>query len=334
MSRAPRETARLFGHDEARRIFDRAWQSGRLHHAWLLTGAPGIGKATLAFGLARTILGGADPQAAGRRIAAASHPDLLVVSRAIDEKRQRPRSEIVLDDVRPIGLFLRRTAAEGGWRVVIVDGAEHLNRNAANALLKLLEEPPAKAILLLVCSAPGRLLPTIRSRTRRLRLAPLDDAVMLAALDHLLPEIEPGDRKTLVALSGGSPGQALALAAEDGVALSGLVEDALSQSGQGPGLWCYALADGVLRRESGFSIFLGLLSSAISKTIADTIRGTENPAHRGLPVRRMSQGWTQGPAQGWAETCVELARLRDETERLNLDKRQALLTGLGLLSGI
>ena len=212
MTASPQETTCLRGHPEGVLTLDRAWQSSRLHHAWILSGAPGIGKATLAYQFARTILGGADPNASARRIASASHPDLLVVARAQDEKRQRLRTEIVLDDVRPINLFLRRTAAEGGWRVVIVDGADHLNRNAANALLKLLEEPPPKAIMLLVCSAPGRLLPTIRSRCRSLRLAPLDDVVMREVLDPLLPDLSPHDRQSLVELAGGSPGRALALA--------------------------------------------------------------------------------------------------------------------------
>ena len=231
----------------------------------------------------------------------------------------------MLDDVRPISLFLHRTAAEGGWRVVIVDGADHLNRNAANALLKLLEEPPAKAIMLLVCNAPGRLLPTIRSRCRSLRLAPLDDVVMREVLDQLLPDLSPHDRQSLVELAGGSPGRALALAADDGIALSGLVRDALSQSDRGPGLWCYDLADAILRRDNGFSTFLGLLSSAISTTIRSAVRSGTEPARPGLLAAR--------PGAAWAATCTALVRLRDETESLNLDKRQALLEGLSLLSG-
>ncbi len=106
-------------------------------------------------------------------MAAGTHADLLTVEREWDPKRKRMRGEIVVEDVRRVADFLRRTPAEGGWRVVVLDGAEDLNRNAANALLKMLEEPPPRAILLLVCSAAGRLLPTIRSRCRRLDLAPL-----------------------------------------------------------------------------------------------------------------------------------------------------------------
>ena len=313
----------LLGQAEAERTLARAWQSSRLHHAWLLTGPSGIGKATLALRFATAILAGTDPQAA-RRVVAGTHADLLVVARAMDEKRQRLRAEIVLDDVRPIGAFLHRTAAEGGWRVVIVDDAEHLNRHAANALLKLLEEPPGRALLLLVCSAPGRLLPTLRSRCRSLRLLPLDDATMHAALAQLLPALTEAERQILVDLSEGSPGRALALAADDGVALSGLVRDVLSQHRQRPALWPYELADTVLRRDSGFSTFIGLLSATISTTIRSAVR---RGGAADAPLLH-----SRSP-DAWAGICEELVRLRGETESLNLDKRQALLAGLSLLSG-
>ncbi len=311
------------GHAEAERTLARAWQSGRLHHAWLLTGPSGVGKATLARHFATTMLAGTDPHAA-RRVAAGTHADLLVIGRAMDEKRQRLRAEIVLEDVRPIGAFLHRTAAEGGWRIVIVDDAEHLNRHAANALLKLLEEPPGRALLLLVCNAPGRLLPTLRSRCRSLRLLPLDQATMHAALAPLLPALTAAERQILIDLGEGSPGRALALAAEDGVALSGLVRNVLSPARARPALWPYELADTVLRRDSGFSTFIGLLSAAISTTIRSAVRSGDAAGAALLHSRS---------PDAWAEICEELARLRGETESLNLDKRQALLAGLSLLSG-
>ena len=297
-----------------------AWRSGRMHHAWLLTGPSGIGKATLARRFACVVLGAADR----RRIVAASHPDLLVVARSAGEKRDRPRAEIVLDDVRPVAGFLHHTAACGGWRVVIVDGADHLNRNAANALLKSIEEPPPRAIMLLTCDAPARLPPTLRSRCRSLRLAPLDDAAMRTVLGDLLPALDAHDLQGLVELGRGSPGHALSLAQDDGVALAALAEETLVRHERLPAGRCYDIADRVLRHDNGFSTFLGLLSSVASRAARAGIRQAGDGSGQ-VPSSR-------SPAQ-WAETCERLARLREETERLNLDKRHALLTGLGLLSG-
>ena len=322
---ATQDTAYLLGQADAERTLARAWQSNRLHHAWLFTGPTGIGKAMLAARFAATVLAGAAPEAAARRVAAGTHADLLVIGRAMDDRRQRLRTEVVLEDVRPIGAFLHRTAAEGGWRVVIVDDADHLNRHAANALLKLLEEPPGRALILLVCSAPGRLLPTLRSRCRSLRLRPLDEATMHAVLQPLLPAMPADERQILIELSDGSPGRALSLAADDGVALSRLVQDALSRTGDRSASWSYELADTVLRRDSGFSTFIGLLSATISTTMRKAVRGDGDGA-RPDPISSRSP-------EAWARICEDLAELREGTESLNLDKRQALLAGLSLLSG-
>ncbi len=317
------ETSTLLGQADAEQTLLRAWRNGRLHHGWLFTGPSGVGKATLARWFARVVLGEADPQAS-RRMAAGTHADLLVITRSLDERRSRPRVEIVLEDVRPIADFLHRTAAVG-WRVVIIDGADHLNRHAANALLKLLEEPPSRVIIVLTCDAPGRLLPTIRSRCRLLRLRALDEGAMHEALRRRLPALTRSERQILIDLSDGSPGRALVLAAEDGIVLADLVRGALSQRHRPAGSWCYELADLVLRHENGFSTFIGLLSATISTTIRGAAREDGAEQYASLLSSRS--------AERWADACSELARLRDETEALNLDKRQALLTSLSLLSG-
>jgi DNA polymerase-3 subunit delta' len=176
--------------------------------------------------------------------------------------------------------------------VVIVDGAEDLNAQSANALLKVLEEPPPRAVLILVCSAAGRLLPTIRSRCRHLVLPPLNAADMDDALTTYLPDLPPGERATLAAIAEGSPGRALTLAAEGGVKLAGMVAEILRE---GPAI--------------------------------DLARGYEiaDPAQRRLIQSR-------SPAH-WAETAQSLSRLADETERANMDRRQALIAGLALLRG-
>jgi len=173
----PRATARLYGQEIAERTLADAFASGRMHHGWLLSGPEGIGKATLAYRFARFVLADAasrdmfgqsldapDDGASARQVRALSHPGLLVIRRAYDTKTKRFPATIPVDDVRRLKTFLGRTSETGAWRVVIVDRADELNISAANALLKSLEEPPPRTIFLLVSSAPGRLLTTIRSR--------------------------------------------------------------------------------------------------------------------------------------------------------------------------
>lgn len=221
---APRNNPELFGHEAAERRLIDACRAGRLHHAWLIAGPRGTGKATLAFRFARWLLAGAGGDGAPadslaldpghpvfRRTASGGHADLLVVEPGQDEKTGRVREEIVVDDVRAVGSFLHLTPGEGGWRVVIVDSADAMNRNAANAVLKLLEEPPERALLLLISHSPGRLLPTIRSRCQTLALqglATTDLARALAALGRDVPEAELA---ALEQFASGSVGRAVAL---------------------------------------------------------------------------------------------------------------------------
>ena len=195
----PRETHALFGHRAAEATLAQAFAGGRLHHAWLLAGRAGIGKATLAYHMARHMLARPEERdpaaatldvppgsAATRQVARLAHPGLLVLRRPYDLKSKRLLSVISVDEVRRLRGFLGLTGAEGGWRVVIVDSADELNANAANALLKSLEEPPPRALFLLVTSQPSGLLPTIRSRCRRLDLAPLDAESLQRAAEAAL----------------------------------------------------------------------------------------------------------------------------------------------------
>ena len=316
----PRETPFLFGHAAAEATFDAALAEGRMHHAWFLTGPPGIGKATLAYRFARRLFAGPGRPAHDpalplfRRVAEGSHADLLTIERTWDDKRKRLRAEIVVDTVRAVPSFLHLTPAEGGWRVVVVDGAEAMNRNAANALLKVLEEPPARAVLFLTCDAPGRLPATIRSRCRLLRLAPLGPVDMDAALARLAPDL---DRAALIPLADGAPGRALELAGE-GLAVAALVDDTLAQHPV-PNRQAQSIAAALARSDEGFSDYMDLLRHRIAVSV------------RGAAGQGVSLGVR--PLAAWCDLWQTLGRIQGETERFHLDRRQAIVAVIEKLNG-
>ena len=329
----PRANPHLVGHAAAEVALAEALRAGRLHHAWLITGSPGIGKATLAYRFARWLLAGGggeglflpETHPVFRRVAAATHADLLTIEREWDPKRKRLRGEIVVDTARGIPEFLHLTPAEGGWRVVVVDGAEDLNHQAANAVLKMLEEPPPRAVLLLVCAAPGRLLPTIRSRCRRLRLSPLTEAEVAGLLDRHQPGLDPAERDRLAGMAEGSPGRAFALAAGNGTGLAGLVSEVLENPAALTTLRAHAVADALGRDEGAFSTFMDLLRAAVAASVRDAARGRADPVQIRLIGAR--------PLAAWVDVWQGLCRLQDETEAFHLDKRQAIVAGLSLLAG-
>jgi DNA polymerase III subunit delta' len=301
-----------------------------MHHAWLITGPEGVGKATLAYRFARRLLAGSpeadslalDPaNSIFRRVAAGSHADLLTIERVLNEKTKRMKTQIAVEDVRRINGFMSLTPAEGGWRVVVVDGAEDLNGASANALLKILEEPPARAILLLVCAAPGRLLPTIRSR---LRLTPLADEPMGQLLAQYLPQLGAQERGRLITLAEGSPGRAMMLAQDEGLKIAALVDRLLSDLPAVPASRGYEIADFLGRSETGFSTFMDLVRAGVAAAVRESVRGRADPDQQRLVASR--------PLDAWGEVWQGLTRLQDETERFALDKRQAIVAGIGMLS--
>lgn len=221
---APAEQNRLFGHDVAQAFLAQSYRSGKGHHAILIEGPEGIGKATLAFRFAYHILSHPDPLAApetlgdpdpnsplGRQIASGASHNLLHISRPVDEKTGKVRAAITVDEVRRAGKFFSQTSGTGNWRIVIIDPADDLNRNAANAILKILEEPPKNSLFLVLTHAPGKLLPTIRSRCLPLTLAPLSNRDLTDALGNLGVNVPVEQGERLLAAAGGSVSTALKL---------------------------------------------------------------------------------------------------------------------------
>ncbi|MFV0512747.1 MAG: DNA polymerase III subunit delta' [Jhaorihella sp.] len=344
----PRETGRLFGQSMAETAFMTAWAAGRLHHGWLLTGPRGTGKATLAWRIARFLLAtppadegglfGAPPPPAtldidpehpvARRLRAGADPGLATIIRTVNEKTGRLRAEIVAEDVRALNRFFGLTATDGGHRVVIVDCADEMNPTAANALLKMLEEPPARTTLLLVSHQPAQLLPTIRSRCRALRLAPLSPQDMQAALAQTGADL-PERPEMLAALAAGSVGDALRLLNLDGLRLYAdlvAVLDSLPRLDRPRAL---ALADAAAQKGGAarFDLLLDLIDIALSR-LARTGATGHAPSPEAAPGE--AQAFTRlapGPAQGraWADAAAAITARARHGRAVNLDPAALVL---------
>jgi len=322
----PRRRHTLYGHEAAEARLLKAVHSNKLHHAWLISGPRGIGKATLAYRFARYL---AQPPA-GRQpasldvprssqtahlLAAGAHPNIFILQRALvdkkrggDDRTPRLKTEIAVDDSREAIEFMTRTSASGGWRIVIVDPVDELNASSANALLKMIEEPPAQSLILMVCHQPGSLLRTIRSRSIRLPLEPLSVENTLRVLDEVVDDhvADPAQRRQAAELSRGSPGRAMELLGSKGAAA---FADFQARPRLTPAV-CAELGLHFAGRDSAddYAVFCDLLT-----------------------------GWIAGRAReaGLAGHGAPLARAHDDivyslrqTDALNLDRRQTVVDAL------
>ena len=316
----PRQTARLIGQDQALAIVSRALRSGRPPQAWLICGPPGVGKATLAYRIARYLLaygasdrGPADlsvpaNDAASVQVAAGSHPGLLVLKRGVDPETGKVMSVLSVGEVRRLSGFFGMTSGAGGWRVAVVDTADDMNDNAANALLKLLEEPPSRAMLLVLSNMPGRLLPTVRSRCQRLNLRPLCESDMEAELGRLLPDQNAAERAALARLARGSLGAALTLAGGEGLMLAEEADRLIDQAAQPDIPALFALAEKLSRITDGLDILGGFLTQALAERIRARAVGGQLHLNR------------------WVGALEKLNKNFARSEAVHLDPRQTLLS--------
>lgn len=315
----PCENPLMVGHEEVRAQLSAAIEAGKLHHAILLAGPQGIGKATLAFNLAHRLLGRegtqagqdlvADPASqAFRLVAQGAHPSLLHLTRPYVEKDKKFRTVITVDEIRRVSRFLSMTAFDGGYRIVIVDPADDMNVAAANALLKSLEEPPPRTVFILISHSLGRLLPTIRSRCQVMRLQPLADEVLPGLLERFGADLpsEPGQLTALLERAKGSPRAAFLLTQYGGLEIAAAI-DTIIGAARFDVDQAYRLGDAVTgrEREVQFSIFNASLQEHVERrALAAGGEGRREEA------RVLSETWE-----------AIAARIR-ETETYNLDRRQ------------
>ena len=336
----PRQTSILYGHDDARARLAAAIDSGDMHHAWLLTGLEGIGKATLAYKAASYALASADERlpnlnisqdtVAGRQVSQLSHPGLLVIRRNYDIKTKRFPTAITIDEVRKLRAFLNHRHVLGQWRVIIIDSGDELNINAANALLKSLEEPPRQTLFFLIATDAGKLLPTVRSRCRLLHLMPLDNDHLLAAAQTAYACVNGKNAKEtpppwhdLQSAAGGSPRRLLALASAGGREIAHSVERIYGALGKADIDFQHSLADRLASTQAlpDYELFITLFLEKLAQLIKSTA----------LQPVAADGGFSQaGPVRpeklaSWAELWETLHREAREVKTLNLDRAAFLL---------
>jgi DNA polymerase-3 subunit delta' len=342
----PRDTARLIGQETAEAAFLDAHAAGRLHHAWLLTGPRGVGKATLAWRIARFLL--ATPEDGGglfgsapetpatldiapdhpvaRRIHAGSEPRLFPLRRAWDEDKKRLKTVITVDEVRRMKSFLQLSSTDGGRRAVIVDPADEMNTAAANALLKMLEEPPHGVTFLLISHQPSRLLPTIRSRCRELRLTTLAPDDLTAAMAAAGADTGNGD--ALAALAGGSVGEAIRLTNLDGLETYAAIVKLFATLPRLDRPQALSLADSAAQRgaEAKLSLLLDLMDlflARLARTGATGMTGPNAAPGEAQLLTRLAPHAHAG--RRWAELQQSLGARARHGRAVNLDPAALIL---------
>lgn len=321
----PSENTVLLGQDNAADLVAGAYAAGKLPHALLLAGPRGIGKATLAYRLAYhllkhpsreaapAVLEPVDPTSAlFRQIAQGAHPAILHLTRPFDEKAKKFKTVVSVDEIRRVNRFLSMTSHDGSYRVVIVDAADDMNRSAANALLKSLEEPPSRTIFLLIAHSLGALLPTIRSRCQIVRLLPLQPSRLVEAMEAVgvpLPNDAVG-RERLLARAGGSVRSAILLSAFRGLEILAAVDDIAASKVLDLGM-AQRLAETVGGRDQ--EIRFDMMNDYVLDRTADAASVAAQQGRADL---------ANGLSRAWEQMRIAIT----DTDTYNLDRKQHTLT--------
>lgn len=336
---SPEERVEWLGEAVAEQTLLDAYRGGRMHHAWLICGPKGIGKATLAYRFARFVFAYPDPgmpevvsaedlsldpqHPALRKVAARAHPNLLALQRGYNDERKRYYTELTVDQIRRTISFFGSTSGEPGWRIAIVDPADDMNANAANALLKILEEPPARSLFLVVSHAPGQLVPTIRSRCRRLDIRALEPEVIAQAMrqgPRGQSSIDEADLRLATLLAEGSLRRAVHLVEGGGIEIYRDLAQLLEAIPDLDVKAMHAFADRVSGRgsEESFDFFLDALNAWLDRRV----RRAEEPDNTVV----LSSAARAAPLERWAEVWENVRRSSTLADALNLDRKQAVLS--------
>ena len=331
--RSPRETDVLFGHEEAETTLLSSYRGGRIAHAWLIGGAQGIGKATLAYRMARFVLAHPDPAArevqsaptlainpehpVARQIAGGSHGALLALERTANEKGVK-RTVITVAETRETIGFFGSTAANEGWRICIVDTVDELNANAANALLKILEEPPQRSLFLLVSHAPARVLPTIQSRCRKLRLRPLSPADVARAVVESTGIEGDGALREAAESAEGSVGRALTLLGGDALGLHQRTVALLNSLPHVDQKALHALGDAL---GSYDRTAVAAFMDTVDRWMSERLQAPDANANLARLARL-------------AEVWEKITRAARDTEAFNLERKPLVFSVFGLLADV
>ena len=340
----PKDTDRLIGHEAAEKRFLDNYLSGRFHHAWLITGAKGVGKATFAYRAAKFLLSGQasgggglfgppetldvppdDPALA--LLHANAHPGLAVLKRQYDTKKKKLFTVIRVDEVRELNSFFQLTASEGSWRIVIIDPVDEMNANAANAILKILEEPPKKTLFLLLSHTPAGLLPTIRSRCRQLALRPLDEAHMREALSPHCETLSPDQLDMLLTIAEGSPGKALRLLEAGGLEIFTGILDIFRKYPQLDAEKLHALADSSGKKDAE-AVYRNICElypwwlTRLARAASEEFESTKLVPGEAEIMKRMASAHSPS---AWADLWDKGNTLIKKADSINLDRKQVVL---------
>jgi DNA polymerase-3 subunit delta' len=349
----PRTSKFSLGHEAVEQQLLDLYNRGRLPHGLIFAGPKGMGKATMAYRLARFLLknGIKDPNQDSlfgapepltsldipltdpvfSRVASGGHSDFLTIERLYDAGKDKYKNSVEVDEIRKVAPFLRMTASDGGWRIVIVDDADTMNRNAQNALLKILEEPPQNALLILVTHRAGALIPTIKSRTQTLNFKLLQPDTVKTLLDRQGQRLSSEEFSTLNALAGGSFGRALQIMEAEGIAMSGKVLDLLENFPQHNWVEIHKFADGFGFAQEGFSLFAEITNSVFRDLARAKARGAAISGY-GVHKPMMQKIVVQRSLQQILAMNDNLQGHFVKVEQGNLDRRQGVLSAFSLIS--